>query len=137
MKPRVRPQLGKVIPIGTGSYTEIGVVIAPEEANPGQTIQVVFNINNLYTETIAIAATAIYDSTEFSIFPDYAWVDPGIPHSFNGSFVMPDKDTTVTIYSFYWIGNDWRDDDTKQVTIRVITLEPTFSSLSANYRRAT
>jgi len=137
MKPRVKPQSGKAIQLGKGTYTEIYAFIAPTEANPGDTVQIIFSINNLYSDTLAMAATAIYDSTDFDIFPDYAWVDPGIPHGFNGSFTMPDKDVSVTVYSFYWTGTDWEHDDTKVVTIKVTRLEPEFSSLSASYRRAT
>jgi len=126
-RPSSKPPLGR-IPLEAGAWTEIISLSAPSAAAAGSQVSVVVKVKNLATYGIYIAVTGVFDSTEISFTPDYASVDAGATYSFNGSFTMPSKKVTVTVYSFYWIGTEWHQDDQKSVSIDIQAVWVTVAS---------
>lgn len=95
-----------------GTYTEIVEIIAPVGADVGDTVNVEVRVRNLHTYDITIAITGKSDETILSFSPSYAKVSAGQIRSFTASFVMPNKDVRVLVWSFYWgVDDDWHQDD--------------------------
>jgi len=44
-------------------------------------------------------------------------VGAGATYSFTRSFTMPNKDVRLEVWSFYWIGTEWYQDDYSYVDI--------------------
>lgn len=84
----------------TGTYSDIVEIVAPSTAAAGETVPVTISIRNLWTASLHVAAEGIYDSEVFIDWPDY-WIPAGETHSFSGSFIMPDRDVTISAHSYY------------------------------------
>jgi len=112
--PRV---LGAVIDVAAGAYTSITEITAPSSAMAGDTVDIVVRVKNLATYGIYIAVTASYDGITIPITPDYASVNAGAIGVYNGSFTMPSYDVTIKVWSFYWTGTEWYQDDSDQVDV--------------------
>lgn len=117
-----------------GAYTDIVSVTGPASVAPGQKVELTVSVKNKATYSIYISTTARYDNTEFDLRPGYTLTAAGKTVKFSGSFTMPNEDVTVRVWSFYWTGTEWYQDDDYQVSIKVA--KPTFSNLSCSYRRA-
>jgi len=103
--------IGQLAEVAVGTYTEITEIIAPAEASPGDLVSIEIQVRNLYTSPIYIATTGRYDSVDILPTEDYAIVDPGATHSFYFSFTMPNNDIELRVWSFYWTGAEWYQDD--------------------------
>lgn len=108
-----------------GAWTEIVSISAPSSAASGSQVTIGVQVKNLASYGIYLALTGVFDSTTLSLTPDYAGVNARATSSFSGSFTMPSKNVTVTIYSFYWTGTQWYLDDQKSVSISFQAAPPT------------
>jgi len=118
--PQAGPKvLGAKAPLAAGAWTSIVSIIAPAEAAPGQLVNVEVRVKNIGDYGFYIAVTAQYDGVDISMSPDYAGVDPGATYSFYGSFTMPSYAVTISVWSFFWDGTSWIQDDsaTKNVAV--------------------
>lgn len=111
--------IGALAGIAKGTYTQIVSITAPTSAVAGSLVSVVARVKNLASYAIYIAATGRYDGKDFAFKPEYANVGAGVTTSFTHSFVMPAKDVRVDVWSFYWTGTDWVQDDQAYVNIAV------------------
>ncbi len=109
--------IGQLAEVAIGAYTEIEAIIAPADASPGALVTVEARVRNLHTGTIYIATTGRYDSVDILPTEDYAIVDPGATRSFYFSFTMPPNDVELRLWSFYWTGAEWYQDDYSYVDI--------------------
>ncbi|GAI91573.1 unnamed protein product, partial [marine sediment metagenome] len=122
--PPGRPYIGQLAEVAVGTYTELEEIIAPAEAAPGDLVTVEVRVKNLHTGTIYIATTGRYDSVDILPTEDYAIVDPGATRSFYFSFTMPNNDVKFRVWSFYWIGTEWYQDDYSYVDIALEAIAP-------------
>ena len=113
------------------TYTEIVEILAPESAVADSTVNVAVAIKNTWSATIHVYCVAVLDSE--SRFIDWldAWVNPGVTHYFNGSFVMPNKDVRINVYS-YWEDTDGyvHSDDSMSKDVKLAELAPQVSDFS-------
>ena len=118
--------IGQLAAIAVGDYTNIIDIIAPAEAAAGELVTVEVRVQNLYTDRIFIAVTGQYDGVDIYFSPDYANVGAGETYSFTTSFTMPNKDITFHVWSWYWTGEEWYQDDYGSVYIALKVAEPEF-----------
>jgi len=116
--------IGQLAEVAVGAYTEIEAIIAPAQATPGDLVTVEARVRNLHTGTIYIATTGRYDSVDILPTEDYATVDPGETRSFYFSFTMPPNDVELRVWSFYWTGDEWYQDDYSYVDIALVVVAP-------------
>ncbi len=120
------------------AYADITEIIAPAGANFGDTVNVEVKARNLHTYDITISVTGSVPGTVLSFSPDSAKVPPGGIHSYSASFIMPNNNVTINVWSFYWGTDDeWHKDDegTKVVAlsamvVRIIRKELEYSGSS-------
>lgn len=127
-------------PVGAGAYTEITGIDAPSIAAPEAVVSITVRIKNTYYSAIGMM---VGGALEYGVspwpsinFPDSIKnPDAGVIESFLGSFVMPDKDVNIYVYSYYYTKPGWNFDDslTRKVTVGVE--QPVFSNLSVIYAR--
>jgi len=122
--PRRRGNLGAAV--GAGTYTTI-YGSAPSQASYGEQVTIDVQIRNKAAYPIYIAVTGRYNGVDFTFSPEYANVEAGAYGPFSASFSMPNKDITVDIWSWYWTGSEWYQDDHTSVTIALKVLTPEFS----------
>ena len=110
--PRAGPKvLGAKAGLAAGAWTSIVSIIAPAEATPGDRVNIEVRVKNIGDFGFYIAVTAQQDGVDIAMTPDYAGVDPGATYSFYGSFTMPNKAVRVSVWSFFWTGTEWYQDD--------------------------
>lgn len=112
-------------------YAQIVEIIVPDQASPGDLVNVTVRIKNLYSDLMGIKVASIPEfdySLGFAV--DTANVNPGETYSFYGSFIMPDRAVYVHAYSF-WYGSDanWYQDDaiSKLVNLAAVPANPQIS----------
>lgn len=128
-KPAFAPRRASNIgALAAGSWTEITAIYGPSEAAYGDTVDIAAYVKNLGSYGFYIAANGQYNGTGFVMSPVSAGVDPGASQRFAYSFTMPNKDITLQVWSYYWTGSDWVEDDHKSVVITLKALpSPEFS----------
>ncbi len=100
---------------------------APSSVAAGEQVVVDVSVKNVSVSDQYIAVTAVYDSTSFPFQFDYLLVSPGQTVIFRGLFAMPSKNVRVTVWSFYWDGSNWVQDDQMTKDIAVIVSTPQVS----------
>lgn len=119
--PTAGPKRRTGIVVGAGAYTSITTVYGPSQAGSGETVHIQVVAKNLYSSSIYLAITGAYDGQEmFAFNPEYATVGAGGSYTFTNAFVMPNKNITLDIWSWYWSGSEWIQDDHKAVSIKRI-----------------
>ncbi len=103
--------IGQLAEVAVGAYTEIVAIDAPASADAGDLITVMVRVKNLYTAPAYISITGKYDNTVFPFDPGYSSVGAGGSFTAYGQFTMPYKNVRVHIWSFYWTGAEWYQDD--------------------------
>jgi len=100
-------------------YADIIKIDAPSSAIVGATVIVDVSVKNIGTSDQNLAVTAVFDSTSFPFQFDYLLVSPGQTVIFRGWFTMPSKSVTITVWSWYWDGSEWVQDDRyeKQISL--------------------
>lgn len=120
--------IGQLVDIGVGTYTDIVAIYGPAEAAYGETVNIQVVAKNLYTTGIYIAVTGQRDGVDMTFSPSYATVDPGKTYTFSASFSMPNKDIRLDVWTFYWTGTEWVEDDHEYVVIKLKAIpEPEFA----------
>jgi hypothetical protein len=123
--PRAGPKvLGSVVRVAAGAWTDIISIIAPAEATPGDRVNIEVRVKNIGDFGFYIAVTAQQDGVDIAMTPDYAGVDPGATYSFYGSFTMPNKSVRLSVWSFFWTGTEWYQDDYEYKDIAVAVVGP-------------
>ena len=104
-------------------YADIIKVDAPSSASAGEQVIVDVSVKNLSGSDQYLAVTGVYDSTSIPFQFDYLLVSPQQTVIFRGWFTMPSKNVRVTVWSFYWDGTNWVQDDqmTKDIALAVST----------------
>ena len=139
--PSVGPgRIGQLAAIAAGYYTKIVKIITLSEAAAGEPVPVEVWVRNLHTTRIYIATTGRYNGVDLLFSPDYANVDAGATYSFTTSFTMPNKDITIDVWSWYWTGTEWVQDDHSSVDIALAeVVEPykgTISRMELEYNES-
>ena len=136
--PQAGPKvLGAKAPLAAGAWTSIASIIAPSEAASGDLVSIEAQVKNIGAYGFYIAVTAQQDGVDISMSPDYAGVDPGAIQSFYGSFSMPNKSVRVSVWSFFWTGTEWYQDDYAYVDIALKALVPSFRGFGiSDYSKA-
>jgi hypothetical protein len=119
-------RVGQLAAIAAGAWTDIVGIYGPAQAALGELVSIRVDVKNLASYGIYIALTGQYDGVSLSFSPDYAGVDPGATYSFTASFTMPNKDIKLDIWSFFWTGTEWYQDDHEVVYISLKELTPEF-----------
>lgn len=118
----------------TGKYTSIITLGGtPNPAGAGQLVTVSSSVKNLYTTPIYIALTGTYNDIDLNFNPEYGNVAVGGYQQFKATFYMPNKDVKIKVWSWYWTGATWVDDDSWDADVDLAV--PVFSNLSATYRK--
>jgi len=106
-------------------YADIIEIDAPSSASEGDTVIVDVSVKNIGTSDQNLAVTAVFDSTSFPFQFDYLLVSPGQTVTFRGLFTMPAQNVKITVWSWYWEGSEWVQDDRheKQVGLDEATSE--------------
>ena len=139
--PSVGPgRVGQLAAIAAGYYTEIVKIITLSEAASEEIVWFEVWVRNLHSAPIYIATTGRYNGVDLLFSPDYATVDAGATYSFITSFTMPNKDITIDVWSWYWTGTEWVQDDHSYVDIALAeVVEPyagTISKMELEYDEA-
>ena len=100
---------------------------APSSVAAGEQVVVDVSVKNMSGSDQYIAVTAVYDSTSFPFQFDYLLVSPGQTVIFSGLFTMPSKNVRVTVWSFYWDGSNWVQDDQTMKDIALAVSTPQVS----------
>ncbi|HEY33156.1 MAG TPA: hypothetical protein G4O10_08640 [Dehalococcoidia bacterium] len=108
-------------------YADITKIEAPSSVQAGEQVIVDVSVKNTDDSDEYMSVTAIFDSTSIPFQFDYLIVAPGQTVVFRGWFVMPSKDVRITVYSHYWDGSKWIQDDRMTKDIDVVLLTPQIS----------
>lgn len=106
--------------VAVGAYTDIINIIAPSQAWAGDPVSIEVQVRNLHAAAIYIAVSGRYNGVDIAFSPEYATVDAGGTYSFTSSFTMPNNDVRVHIWSFYWTGAEWYQDDYDYIDIALL-----------------
>jgi len=98
-----------------GVYTNITKIVAPSSAPQGSTVPVTIKVANIWDYQFAVYVEALCDS-ELIFESESRWIYPGETYQVTGSFIMPDRDVTITAYSYVEDGElglpeGWHKDD--------------------------
>lgn len=107
-----------------GRFTEIVNAQIVSSASPGDMVSVVVNVKNLADYGIYIATVGRYDNTELRFSPESVAVGPGEIYSFPSSFAMPDEDVRITIWTSFWTGEMWVQDDIGYHNVALVAVPP-------------
>jgi Cys-rich repeat protein len=102
------------------AYTQIVSISAPSSAAAGEEVEVTVRIKNIYTTTFSVACIAVRDTVDRFIDWETYNISPGSTHSFTGSFIMPDSDCEINVFSYYYgVDGYWHYDteDSRDVDI--------------------
>ncbi|MBA7594271.1 hypothetical protein ES703_01210 [subsurface metagenome] len=109
--------IGHLAAIAIGAYTDITAIYGPAEAAYGDLVSVEVRVRNLSGSPIYISTMGRYDGIDFALNPEYASVEAGLTQSFTYSFYMPNNDVRLDVWTFYWTGTEWYQDDHEYVAI--------------------
>lgn len=117
--------------------TAIVAITAPSSAFQGDTVIVDVSVRNIGSIDQNIAVTGVYDSISLSWQFNYLDFSPYETLIFRGWFTMPSKKVRVTVYSKYWDGSKWVQDDSGYVDIALGAVpSPEFSGFTiADYSK--
>lgn len=111
--------------IAVGTFTEIVSIFTDIVPLAGDQVKVTVAVKNIHTQAVAVTVAAKYDETALYPSPDYLWIDPGTTQPFTISFTMPNKNIRLHVWSFYWTGTEWIDDDYGYIDIVLEEVPPT------------
>ena len=107
-----------------GTYSDIGIVV-PNSARSGDTVNVEARIRNLcgYNLSINPSGQAGPIPLWFGRVPKEA--APGETLYWYDSFIMPDEDVLVIVYSWYLgLDGEWHPDDSVEKTVSLTKIAP-------------
>ena len=103
--------------IMAGAYTEIFEIIAPSSAVSGERVEVEASVENTHDERITVACAGKFDNIEIKPTTESLVLEPWAYYPFRFFFTMPSKSIRVHIWSYYWTGTDWYQDDYRYIDI--------------------
>ena len=116
------------------TLAEITRIIAPASAEAGKRVDVEVRIrNNHYTHLYFAAIASVIDSgvnITLRFGNKSEEVGPFATVSFTDHFTMPDKTVRLWVWSFYWNGTTWIEDDSKYIDIALEVTTPTFQGFA-------
>jgi len=116
--------------IAIGTHTWIVDIIAPASANAGDLVNSEAKVYNLSGETIYIGVNCLYDDIVLYFSPEFKWAGPWTIESFTASFIMPNKDVTLYVVSYYWLETEWIQDDSRYAVITLAGVPPAAGTIS-------
>jgi len=125
-----RTPVGKEV--GAGAYTDIISISGPSEVAAGALVNLDVAVKNIWTGSFYVAVTGSYDGVAILPSIDYLIILPGETLHFYFAFTMPNKDITVTFWSFYWTGTEWYQDDTQAVSIKLPVAVSEFRNITVD-----
>lgn len=107
-------------------FAEITAIELPSSADEGELVDVIVKVRNLVTAgSITIAVTGVYNYTNPLPQPPILVVPPGEIGVFPMSFIMPGRDTTINVGSWYkGTSGNFVQDDLAETSIALATEEP-------------
>jgi len=108
-------------------YADIVKIDAPSSASEGEQVIVDVSVKNISGSDQYLAITGVFDSTSFPFQFDYLLVSPQQTVIFRGWFAMPSRSVRVTVWSWYWDGSKWVQEDQVTKDIALATLTPQVS----------
>jgi len=104
-------------------YADIVKIDAPLSASEGEHVIIDVSVKNISGSDQYIAITGVYDSMSIPFQFDYLLVSPQQTVIFRGWFSMPSNNVRVTVWSWYWDGSKWVQDDqmTKDIALAALT----------------
>lgn len=111
----------------TISIAQIVAVSAPMSVPAGGPVTIDVHVKNNSTSTRFLSITGVFDSTAISF--QFEWLEV-LPYQivvFRGSFTMPSQDVRATLWSWDWIANEWRHNETRYCDIKLAELESAIS----------
>jgi len=122
--------VGQLAPLAAGAYTDIIGIYGPAEAAEGELVNIEVVLQNISDSPLYLAVVGQHDGVTDYFSPDYASVDPGAAYSFTASFAMPNKGIKLDLWSYFWTGSAWAQDDYEYVYISLKVLTPQFRSFA-------
>ena len=112
----------------------ISEIIAPASAFAGQRVDVEVKIRNITYENLYISAIgSVIDSgvnITLRFGNKYEEAAPFATVLFTDSFTMPSTPVRLWVWSFYWNGDTWIEDDIKYVDIASAVATPVFQQFA-------
>jgi len=106
-----------------GLWTDIVEIIAPSSATSGEQVSISIKVKNILTYAFSIGVSVAVNGGFATLTP--ALTQPGATTTFSASTIMPNRDVTVTITSYFVVSEyEWYPDDEQSV---VITLAEVFT----------
>lgn len=112
--------VGQLAAIAAGLATDIVDIIAPSEAVYGGQVSIEVRLKNIYDAPMYLSVSARYNGIDIAFTPSYVVASPGGTYSFLTSFTMPNKAIRLDVWSFYWTGAEWIEDDHDSVNIALV-----------------
>ena len=119
-----------------GQYTDITIVV-PSSAEVGTKVEVEVKVYNKWTGQLHLTVTGNADGIDLFFSNISMWVSPGQTISWYDSFIMPNKDVRLSVWSWFEAGDgQWYADDGKYKDIDKTEPTPaTFKDLVCTYGR--
>jgi len=105
----------------TGTYTDIVQVLVPSSAAPGESVRIEAQVKNIYPAgSMTITVTGKINDTPVH-FGSVGYIVPyGTTRSFYQSFIMPNSNATIHVWSwFYTADGNWVQDDWVSAVVKV------------------
>lgn len=122
-----------------GQYSDITSIIVLSSAVAGSTVNVEVRIKNLCSYAINLTATKGRANDEILRFgPSQKVVGAGQTASWHDSFIMPNKDVTVSVESWYeGVSGTWHSDDSAEKKVSLSSVQASeFGSIAiTSYER--
>lgn len=84
------------------AFTKITEIVAPQEAEVGQSVVIEVTVQNISPYDVSIAVIGLLNGEEISFSPTYTTPPPYYSVTFSYSFTMPDEDTSLYIWVYYY-----------------------------------
>jgi len=107
------------VEVGAGAYTDIISISGPSEVAEGEWVNLDVAVKNTWTSSFYITITGSYDGTDIYPSIDYLTIQPGETLHFYFAFKMPNRDIRVDFWSWFWATDDWYQDDSQAVTVKL------------------
>ena len=109
---------------------------APVSAPPGQVVSIPIILTNTYHLRALISPAGQFNSSPVPMDPHSVWLSLNEQAHFVATFTMPGQNVklTLTACSSY-DGVKWEIDETKELNIKAIVVEPEVSGLEASFNR--
>jgi len=119
----------------TGTYTQITEIVAPSSAISGERVNIEVRVKNLASYPIYICISGRVNGLDLDFGSYYHSVPAGGIQSFYDAFIMGGHDVTLEVWSWYWTGTEWYQDDHATKEISVTQLAPVITGFEIDYAK--